>query len=79
MKRALLFALLLTPLSLWSQYLIIPDSVEYVRKYCNCQRSGAKYRDKDRTVYHVYLDKDRDEIFIIRRRRDVFIRETIEK
>ena len=79
MKRALL-ALLLTPLSLWSQdAMIIPDSVEYVRKYCNCQRSGAKYRDKDRTVYHVYLDKDRDEIFIIRRRRDVFIRETIEK
>lgn len=84
MKRALLyFALFLAPLSLWSQSdrnaLIIPDSAEYIRQHCNCQRSAAKYRDADRKVYHVYLDKDRDEIFIIRRHRDVFIRQTIEK
>lgn len=54
MKRALLyFALLLTPLSLWSQDLIVPDSADYISK-CRCEKSILKYKDHDSRKYHVF-------------------------
>lgn len=72
MKRALLyFALLLTPLSLWSQDLIIPDSVEYITK-CRCEKSILWYKDYDRRKYHVFFSYDLDKFFILRRERNYF-------
>lgn len=70
MKRAFYFALLLTPLSLWSQD-IIPDSVDYISK-CRCERSILKYKDRDLRKYHVFYSYDLDRFFILRRERNYF-------
>lgn len=72
MKRALLyFALLLTPLSLWSQDLIVPDSADYISK-CRCEKSILKYKDHDSRKYHVFYFIDLDKFFILRRERNYF-------
>jgi hypothetical protein len=69
------FALILTPLNLLSQDIII-DSIQYVRQ-CNCEKSAGKYRDQSGRVFQVFLDRPRNKIFIIRRRKGYFVREVL--
>lgn len=73
MKKALLyFALILTPLSLWSQdAMIIPDSADYISK-CRCEGSILKYKDRDNRKYQVFYSYDLDRFFILRRERNYF-------
>lgn len=42
------------------------DSLEILAE-CQCEISIAKYRDVDGNTYKVYLDKQRREVFIIKR------------